>query len=79
MSETAMAAGDPTARAQMWSARHNALMASLALAPGSKAVTTYLERAGLTVVAESLAGTERLMWALGDLLPAAFGPGVLSA
>ena len=31
---------DPTARAQMWSARHNALMASLALAPGSKAMTT---------------------------------------
>jgi D-lactate dehydrogenase (cytochrome) len=31
---------DPTARAQMWSARHNALMASLAVAPGSKAMTT---------------------------------------
>jgi D-lactate dehydrogenase (cytochrome) len=31
---------DPTARAQMWSARHNALHASLALAPGSKAMTT---------------------------------------
>jgi D-lactate dehydrogenase (cytochrome) len=31
---------DPTARAQMWSARHNALMASLALAPGSRAMTT---------------------------------------
>jgi D-lactate dehydrogenase (cytochrome) len=31
---------DPTARARMWSARHNALMASLALAPGSKAMTT---------------------------------------
>ena len=31
---------DPTARAQMWSARHNSLMASLALAPGSKAMTT---------------------------------------
>jgi D-lactate dehydrogenase (cytochrome) len=31
---------DPTARAQMWGARHNALMASLALAPGSKAMTT---------------------------------------
>jgi D-lactate dehydrogenase (cytochrome) len=31
---------DPTARSQMWSARHNALMASLALAPGSKAMTT---------------------------------------
>jgi D-lactate dehydrogenase (cytochrome) len=31
---------DPTARNRMWSARHNALMASLALAPGSKAMTT---------------------------------------
>jgi D-lactate dehydrogenase (cytochrome) len=31
---------DPTARARMWSARHNALMASLALAPGSKSMTT---------------------------------------
>ena len=34
------AEGDPTARARMWNARHNALMASLALAPGSKAMTT---------------------------------------
>jgi D-lactate dehydrogenase (cytochrome) len=31
---------DPTARAQMWSARHNALMASLAMAAGSRAMTT---------------------------------------
>jgi len=31
---------DPTARVQMWNARHNALMASLALAPGAKAMTT---------------------------------------
>ncbi|MES1248465.1 MAG: FAD-linked oxidase C-terminal domain-containing protein [Actinomycetota bacterium] len=31
---------DPTARSQMWGMRHNALMASLALAPGSKAMTT---------------------------------------
>ena len=34
------AESDPTARAQMWNARHNALMASLALAPGTKAMTT---------------------------------------
>jgi len=34
------AVSDPTARAQMWDARHNALHASLALAPGSKAMTT---------------------------------------
>ena len=31
---------DPTARARMWDARHSALKASLALAPGSKAMTT---------------------------------------
>ncbi len=31
---------DPTARAQMWTARHNALMASLALNPGAKAMAT---------------------------------------
>ncbi|HEX6788690.1 MAG TPA: FAD-linked oxidase C-terminal domain-containing protein [Gaiellaceae bacterium] len=31
---------DPTARAQMWNARHNALMASLALNPGAKAMAT---------------------------------------
>lgn len=34
------AESDATARAQMWSARHNSLHASLALAPGSKAMTT---------------------------------------
>jgi len=34
------AESDPTARAQMWDARHNALHASLALAPGSRAMTT---------------------------------------
>jgi D-lactate dehydrogenase (cytochrome) len=34
------AESDPTARTQMWNARHNALMASLALAPGTKAMTT---------------------------------------
>jgi D-lactate dehydrogenase (cytochrome) len=31
---------DPTRRAQMWAARHESLMALLALAPGSKAMTT---------------------------------------
>jgi D-lactate dehydrogenase (cytochrome) len=31
---------DPTARAKMWSARHNALLASIAQAPGSKVMTT---------------------------------------
>jgi D-lactate dehydrogenase (cytochrome) len=31
---------DPTARAHMWGLRHNALMASLAFAPGTKAMTT---------------------------------------
>jgi D-lactate dehydrogenase (cytochrome) len=34
------AESDPTARARMWDARHNALHASLALAPGSRAMTT---------------------------------------
>jgi len=34
------AESDPTARVRTWNARHNALMASLALAPGSKAMTT---------------------------------------
>jgi D-lactate dehydrogenase (cytochrome) len=31
---------DPTARARMWDARHNALHASLALQPGTRAMTT---------------------------------------
>jgi D-lactate dehydrogenase (cytochrome) len=31
---------DPTARARIWDARHNALMASLALSPGTKAMAT---------------------------------------
>ena len=34
------AVSDPTARARMWDARHNALHASLALAPGTRAMTT---------------------------------------
>jgi D-lactate dehydrogenase (cytochrome) len=34
------AESDPTARARIWDARHNALHASLALAPGSKPLTT---------------------------------------
>ncbi|HEY3543754.1 MAG TPA: FAD-linked oxidase C-terminal domain-containing protein [Gaiellaceae bacterium] len=34
------AESDPTARAHLWGMRHNALMASLALAPGAKAMTT---------------------------------------
>lgn len=34
------AESDPTARARIWDARHNALHASLALAPGRKAMTT---------------------------------------
>jgi len=34
------AESDPTARAHMWDARHNALHASLALAPGAKAMIT---------------------------------------
>jgi D-lactate dehydrogenase (cytochrome) len=33
-------ASDPTERARMWEARHNSLMAALALAPGTKAMTT---------------------------------------
>jgi D-lactate dehydrogenase (cytochrome) len=32
--------GDPTVRAQMWGMRHKVLMASLALAPGSRSMTT---------------------------------------
>ena len=32
--------GDPTARAQMWGMRHKVLMASLALAPGLRSMTT---------------------------------------
>ena len=31
---------DPTARAQMWGARHSALLAALAFSPGTKAMTT---------------------------------------
>jgi D-lactate dehydrogenase (cytochrome) len=38
---TAFAAeSDPTARARLWDARHNALIASMALQPGTKALTT---------------------------------------
>jgi D-lactate dehydrogenase (cytochrome) len=38
--ETFEAVSDPTARARLWDARHNSLHASLALSPGSKAMTT---------------------------------------
>ena len=34
------AESDPTARARLWEARHNALIASMALQPGTKALTT---------------------------------------
>jgi D-lactate dehydrogenase (cytochrome) len=34
------AESDPTARARIWEARHQSLLAALALAPGSKAMTT---------------------------------------
>src|SRR5438128_3655485 len=54
------AEGDPTARARMWSARHNALMASLALAPGSKAMTTDVA----VPVSELAAAIERARRAL---------------
>src|SRR5207244_3991929 len=54
--------GDPTARARMWSARHNALMASLALAPGSKAMTTDVA----VPVSELAAAIERARRALDD-------------
>ncbi|MDX6486907.1 MAG: hypothetical protein QOF43_2060, partial [Gaiellaceae bacterium] len=53
---------DPTARAKMWSARHSALMASLALAPGSKAMTT-----DVAVPVSELAGSiEQARRALDD-------------
>ena len=53
---------DPTARAQMWGARHNALMASLALAPGSKAMTTDVA----VPVSELAAAIEHARRALDD-------------
>jgi D-lactate dehydrogenase (cytochrome) len=53
---------DPTARAQMWGARHNALMASLALAPGSKAMTTDVA----VPVSELAAATEHARRALDE-------------
>src|SRR5438132_50387 len=56
------AESDPTARAQMWNARHNALMASLALAPGSKAMTTDVA----VPVSELAAAIEHARRALDD-------------
>jgi D-lactate dehydrogenase (cytochrome) len=53
---------DPTARARMWNARHNALMASLALVPGSRAMTT-----DVAVPVSELAGAiEHARRALGE-------------
>jgi D-lactate dehydrogenase (cytochrome) len=53
---------DPTARAQMWNARHNALMASLALNPGAKAMATDVA----VPVSELAAAMEHARQALGE-------------
>jgi D-lactate dehydrogenase (cytochrome) len=53
---------DPTARAQMWNARHNALMASLALNPGAKAMATDVA----VPVSELAAAMEHARRALGE-------------
>ncbi len=56
------AQSDPTTRAQMWDARHNALLATLALAPGSKAMTTDVA----VPVSELAAAIERARSALDE-------------
>lgn len=54
---------DPTARARMWDARHDALLATLALAPGSKHIATDVA----VPVSELAASMERARALLGEL------------
>jgi D-lactate dehydrogenase (cytochrome) len=53
---------DPTARARMWGMRHKVLMASLALAPGSRSMTTDVA----VPVSELAAAIEQARRALDD-------------